>query len=106
MYLLDFEEFGEKRADQYFKAFFERFELSAEKPKMYPAADEVAKGLGKSLCGRDTIYYEIVETGIIIQLVLGRQVVRRWMKQRPKWCLTDCSSWHSPLIDLRLTNES
>jgi toxin ParE1/3/4 len=47
---------------------------------MYPAADDVAKGLRKSLCGRDTIYYEIVETGIVIQFILGRQDVKRRVK--------------------------
>jgi toxin ParE1/3/4 len=80
IYRRGFEEFGEKRADQYFRDFFERFELLAEQPKMYPAADDVAKGLRKSLCGRDTIYYEIVETGIVIQFILGRQDVKRRVK--------------------------
>lgn len=82
IYLRGFEQFGEKRADQYFRDFFERFELLAEHPKMYPAVDDVAKGLRKSVCGRDTIYYEIIETGIVIQFILGRQDVRRRVKQR------------------------
>ena len=61
IYLHWFEEFGERGADQYFRDFIERFEVLAEQPKMYPTANEVAEGLRKSLCGRDTIYYEIVE---------------------------------------------
>jgi len=82
IYRRGFEEFGEKRADQYFRDFFERFELLAEQPKMYPSADDVAIGLRKSVCGRDTIYYEVTETEIVIQFILGRQDLRRRVKQR------------------------
>ena len=82
IYRRGFEEFGEARADQYFKDFFDRFELLAAQPKMYPAADDVAKGLRKSLCGRDTIYYEITDTGIVVQFILGRQDVKRRLKKR------------------------
>ena len=82
IYLHGFEEFGERRADQYFRDFIERFELLTRHPKMYPAADEVDKGLRKSLCGRDTIYYEITPPEIIIQFILGRQDIKRRMKKR------------------------
>jgi len=82
IYLRGFEEFGEMRADQYFRDFIERFEVLAEQPKMYPSANEVAEGLRKSLCGRDMIYYEIVETGIVIQFILGRQDIKRRIKHR------------------------
>ena len=81
IYRRGFEEFGENRADQYFRDFFERFALLAEQPKMYPAADDVAKGLRKSVCGRDTIYYEITESGIVIQFILGRQDIKRRLKR-------------------------
>lgn len=82
IYRRGFEEFGERQADQYFRNFFERFDLLADQPEMYPAADDVAQGLRKSVCGRDTIYYEIAETGVIIQFILGRQDIRRRMKRR------------------------
>lgn len=82
IYRRGFEEFGETRADQYFRDFFERFELLAEQPMMYPAADDVAKGLRKSLCGRDTIYYEIVDQQVVIQFIIGRQDVRRRVKRK------------------------
>jgi len=49
---------------------------------MYPAADDVAKGLRKSLCGRDTIYYEIVGEQVVIQFILGRQHVKRRIDSR------------------------
>ncbi len=44
---------------------------------MYPAADEVGVGVRKSVCGRDTIYYEITEAGVVIQFILGRQDIKR-----------------------------
>ena len=82
IYLHWFEEFGERGADQYFRDFIKRFELLAEQLKMYPTADEVEKGLRKSVCGRDTIYYEITESEIIIQFILGRQDSKSRIKQR------------------------
>lgn len=82
IYLHGFEEFGENRADQYFRDFVERFELLAQQPKMYPVADDVAKGLRKSVCGRDTIYYEIVDQQVVIQFILGRQDIKRRVKQQ------------------------
>ena len=56
IYRYGFETYGEARADQYFRDLIERFELLAEQPKMYPAADEIGVGVRKSVCGRDTIY--------------------------------------------------
>jgi len=84
IYRRGFAEFGEARADQYFRDFFERFELLAKQPRLYPSAGNVAKGLRKSLCGHDTIYYEIVDTGIVIQFILGRQDLKRRLKQRQR----------------------
>ena len=84
IYRYGFETYGEARADQYFRDLIERFELLAEQPKMYPAADEVGIGVRKSLCGRDTIYYEITEAGVVIQFILGRQDIKRRIKQKKR----------------------
>ncbi len=67
------EVFGEAQADQYFEAFFERFAILADDPFLYPAAEEIGSGVRKSVCGRDTIYYELTDDGVIIQFILGRQ---------------------------------
>ena len=80
IYRYGFETYGEARADQYFRDLIERFELLAQQPKMYPAADEVGEGIRKSVCGRDTIYYEIVGQQVVVQFILGRQDVKLRIK--------------------------
>ena len=66
--------FGETQADQYYDAFFERFESIAKSPHLYPSADDIRQGYRKSVCGTDTIYYQIEETGTVeITRILGSQ---------------------------------
>ena len=67
-------EFGEERADQYFWAFFERFENIAQNPKLYPAVDHIREGYRRSVCGVDSIYYRINDDNIVeIMTIIGRQ---------------------------------
>lgn len=67
-------EFGEGRADQYFWAFFERFENIAQNPKLYPAVDHIREGYRRSVCGVDSIYYRINDDNIAeIMTIIGRQ---------------------------------
>jgi len=65
--------FGERRADDYYFQFFERFERLAEAPLLYPAVDEVRDGYRKSVCGVDTIYYRITDEGVEIMAIVGSQ---------------------------------
>ena len=52
-------EYGEAQADEYYQAFFERFEQLAEKPLLYQAVDDILPGYRRSVCGSDSIYYRI-----------------------------------------------
>ena len=74
-------EFGEAQADKYYMALFDRFEELAENPYQYPAIDYAMKGLRKSVCGKDTIYYEITDGGVLILFILGRQDLKLRLKQ-------------------------
>lgn len=76
-----FTEFGEAQADKYYNALFNRFEELAENPYSYPAIDHVLKGLRKSVCGSDTIYYEVTDEGVLILFILGRQDLKLRLKQ-------------------------
>ena len=72
--------FGKTSADQYYYAFIERFEELAHSPYHYPLIDNVRKGYRKCMCGVDTIYYRILESGDIeIVALLGRQDRRKWL---------------------------
>ena len=72
-------EYGEALADQYYDAFFDRFEELAEQPYLYQAVDEIREGYRRSVCGVDSIYYR-VEGGIVeIMAILGQQDVDEWI---------------------------
>jgi len=65
--------FGEQKADQYFFAFYERFDQLLEQPFMYPAADDIRRGYRMSVCGVDSIYFCVNGDNIEIMAILGRQ---------------------------------
>ena len=67
---------GETRADEYYYAFFQRFEELAEQPYLYPAVDNIRQGYRRSVCGVDSIYYRINGDDIEIMRVLGKQDVK------------------------------
>lgn len=69
-------EFSEARADEYFKAFFRRFEELARNPLLYPAVDNIRAGYRRSVCGVDSIYYRVNGQYVEIMRILGRQYVR------------------------------
>ncbi len=74
-----FQEHVERQADKYYQAFFDRFEMIADPPKMFPAVDYIHEGYRKSVCGVDTIYYRIVDDTVEIMAILGRQDRDEWL---------------------------
>ena len=71
--------YGERQADKYFHAFFERFIELAEQPYFYAAVEDVRKGYRRSVCGVDNIYYRINGDDIEIMAVIGRQDTDKWL---------------------------
>lgn len=66
-------QFGVTQADKYFNAFFEYFDLIAEKPFSFESVDWIKVGYRRCVCGVDSIYYK-VENGIVeIMAIIGRQ---------------------------------
>ena len=70
-------EHGEKLADQYYAAFFKRFEEIAENPLFYPTVDSIRKGYRRSVCGIHAIYYRIKYDTVEIMRLLGRQDTKK-----------------------------
>ena len=66
-------EFGEQRADEYYRALFDRFDQIAANPQLYPTVDEVRPGVRRSVCGVDSIYYRAGESDVEILVIVGRQ---------------------------------
>ncbi len=65
--------YGEKQADKYYNAFFDRFEQIAQQPFLYPAVDTIRPGYRRSVCGVESIYYRIKTETVEIMAIIGRQ---------------------------------
>ena len=72
-------EYGDVLADQYYDAFFDRFEELAEQPYLYQAVDEIREGYRRSVCGVDSIYYRVEGNTVEIMAILGQQDVDEWI---------------------------
>ena len=72
-------EYGEALADQYYDAFFDRFDQLAEQPHLYQAVDDIREGYRRSICGVDSIYYRIDGDTVEIMCILGQQDVDEWI---------------------------
>ena len=65
--------FGIVQADKYFDAFFDYFEIIAQRPFSFESVDYIKKGYRRCVCGVDSIYYR-VENGIVeIMAIVGSQ---------------------------------
>jgi toxin ParE1/3/4 len=72
-------EYGEALADQYYDAFFDRFEQLVKQPNLYQAVDDIREGYRRSVCGVDSIYYRINGDTVEIMCILGQQDVDEWI---------------------------
>lgn len=73
IYQRGLEQHGEAQADNYYYAFFIRFDQIAEQPFLYQAVDHIKEGYRRSVCGQDSIFYRVVEGVPEIMRILGRQ---------------------------------
>lgn len=67
------EHFGVEQSDRYRERLKQRFAALAENPFLYPAVDHIQQGYRRSVCGVHSIYYRIVDDGVEIMRILGRQ---------------------------------
>ena len=72
-------EYGDALADQYYNAFFDRFEELAEQPYLYQAVDEIREGYRRSVCDVDSIYYRVKGDTVEIMAILGQQYLDDWI---------------------------
>ena len=73
IYRYGFEKHGEKEADKYYSALFDRFDQLAEQPLLYSAVDDIREGYRRSVCGSDSIYYRIEGETVEIIAIIGQQ---------------------------------
>ncbi len=70
------EKFGEKQADKYFNAFFDCFEMIAERPFAFQSVDFIKQGYRRCPCGAESIYYRVVNDVVEIMAIIGRQELK------------------------------
>lgn len=67
------EKYGISQADRYFYAFFDCFEIIAERPFSFESVDYIKKGYRRSVCGVDSIYFRVQNNRVEIMAIIGRQ---------------------------------
>ena len=70
--------FGVAQADKYYEAFFEYFEIIAQRPLSFEAVDYIKCGYRRCVCGSDTIYYRINDGFVEIMAIIGKQKIYRY----------------------------
>jgi len=71
--LIRIHHYGEAQADKYFDAFFDYFELIAQRPFSFESVDYIKAGYRRCVCGSDSIYYKVNENIVEIIAIIGRQ---------------------------------
>lgn len=74
-------QFGEKQADKYFDAFFDKFELIAERPYSFESVEFIKAGYRKCNSGVDSIFYRIINDTVEIMTIIGRQDRIDWLNK-------------------------
>ncbi len=67
------ERFGVAQADKYFEAFFQCFDIIAQRPFSFQSVDYIKKGYRRCVCGSDTIYYRLNDNSVEIMAIIGHQ---------------------------------
>jgi toxin ParE1/3/4 len=51
----------------------------AERPSSYPAVDDISVGYRRSVCGSDSIYYQIEGQTVEMMTIVGHQDLQGWL---------------------------
>jgi len=70
LYEEGFINWGESCADEYYEALLEHFDILCETPFMFRAVDEVREGYRRSVCGKHSVYYRIVDKTVEIMALV------------------------------------
>lgn len=65
--------FGFDQAIRYYDGLEQHFEQLAEQPYLYAAVDYIREGYRRSVYGVHAVYYRLIDHGIEIMAVIGKQ---------------------------------
>ena len=81
LYENGFKTWGELQADKYYEALLTHFDVLCENPLLYRSVDEIRKGYRRSVCGKHSIFYRVVDDTVEGKdnrlIVLGIPNIRR-----------------------------
>ncbi len=61
-----FVRWGEEQADKYYSDILDHFDALCENPYLFRAVDEIRDGYRRSVCGKHSIFYRIINDSIEI----------------------------------------
>ena len=67
------EKFGIIQADKYFDAFFDCFEIIAQRPFSFESVDYIKEDYRRCPFGSDTLYYRINDNMVEVMAIVGMQ---------------------------------
>lgn len=73
------ETWGLEAADTYLETFDDHFQKLTEQPLRHPPVDDLRPGYRRSVCGKDSVYYRIVDSTVEIMAILGNQDTKKWL---------------------------
>ena len=79
IWLYGVRQWGVDAADEYHRAFHERFATIAAHPLRYPAVDHIRKGYRRSVLRSDSIYFRIDGETVEIMAIVGQQNLDEWL---------------------------
>jgi toxin ParE1/3/4 len=73
LYLDGFRRWGEKQTDDYYDKLIIHIALICETPSIFMSVDSIRAGYRRSVCGKHSIYYRIINNSVEIMGVLKKQ---------------------------------
>ena len=70
IYIDGFTRWGETQADSYYSDIISHFDMLCENPYLFRAVPEIREGYRRSVCGKHTVFYRIVDETIEIMALL------------------------------------
>ncbi len=70
LYEEGYRKWGEEQADEYYDALLTHFDVLCDNPYLFRAVEEIRKGYRRSVCGKHSIFYRIVNDTIEIMALV------------------------------------
>lgn len=70
LYQEGYRKWGEEQADKYYDDVIRHFDVLCDNPYLFRAIDEIRKGYRRSVCGKHSIFYRIVDDTVEIMALV------------------------------------